>query len=135
MYKSLHYLHDRGYVEFISHGDTTKVKITHKGNAVIKQIEIENLQINKPASWDGKWRVVIFDVPNWKSKNRLAFTEHLKRIGFRMIQKSVWVYPFPCHEEIMVLRKFYEIEREVTYLETAMVEDQELWTKHFSHII
>ena len=134
IYKSLHYLHDRGYVEFVSLGNVTKVKITHKGREIMKQVDIETIELTKPNSWDEKCRVVIFDVPNWKNRNRAAFTDKLKEIGFRMIQKSVWVYPYPCHEEIMILRKFYEIEREVTFLETAMVEDQELWRKHFVHL-
>ena len=136
IYYSLYYLKRQGYIELLEHKDGgIKVKITKKGSSIIKQVDIENLQLKKSASWDQKWRVVIFDVPNWKSKNRLAFTEKLKNIGFRMIQKSVWAYPHECHEEIMILRKFYDIEREVTYLETAMVEDEETWRKHFVHVL
>ena len=119
-------------LEYLKDGKI-KISLTKQGSTVVKKLDIEQMKIPKPASWDQKWRVVIFDVPNWKSKNRLAFTERLKHIGFRMIQKSVWGYPFPCHDEIMILRKFYDIEKYVTYLETAMVEDEYLWRQRFSH--
>ena len=135
-YHSLQYLQSRGYVEFLKTKDgLQKVKITQKGKEIIKQIDIENLQLKKASSWDQRWRVVTFDVPNYKSNNRLAFTEKLKNIGFRMIQKSLWVYPYPCREEIMILRKFYDIEKYVTYLETAMVDDEERWQDHFIHLL
>ena len=135
LYQSLQYLKRRGYVtiEYLKEGEL-KIFLTKQGRTVIKQLHIEELQIPIPPIWDKIWRVVIFDVPNWKNKNRLAFTENLKRIGFRMIQKSVWVFPYPCHHEIMILRKFYNIEKEVTFLETTMVEDEEIWNKHFSHL-
>ena len=134
-YQSLQHLKRRGYVkiEYLADG-RMKLSLTKQGKTIIKHLDIEELKIPKPAAWDKKWRVVIFDVPNEKSKNRLAFTDNLKRIGFRMIQKSVWVYPYPCHDEIMILRKFYDIEKFVTYLEASMAEDDDLWQNHFSYL-
>ena len=134
LYQSLQYLGRRGYVklEYLKDGKI-KISLTKQGTTVVKKLDIEQMEILNSDRWDQKWRVVIFDVPNWKSKNRLAFTERLKHLGFRMIQKSVWGYPFPCHDEIMILRKFYDIEKYVTYLETAMVEDEYLWRQRFSH--
>ncbi len=132
MYRSLYHLQKRGFVQltWLKNG-RINVVLTKQGKTIIKKLDIEELTIPKPARWDKAWRVVIFDVPNWKSKNRLAFTQKLKNLGFVMIQKSVWAYPYPCHDEIMILRKFYDIEKCVTYLETAMVEDEYLWRGHF----
>jgi len=132
MYRSLHHLNKRGLVKLTYLKDGKfRVELTKQGKTVVKKLDIEALTIPKPAIWDKKWRVVIFDVPNWKSKNRNAFTDRLKGLGFVMIQKSVWAYPYPCHDEIMIVRKFYDIEKCVTYIETAMVEDEHLWRQHF----
>ena len=109
-----------------------EAKITGKGKKVVKSINIDELTIEKPSQWDQRWRVVIFDVPNTHSKSRLALTQKLKNLGFKMIQKSVWVHPYPCTEEIMILRKFYRIEPHVTYLETAHVEDENVWREKFN---
>ena len=130
--KSVRYLKDRGYVKmsWISDG-RLKVEITKHGQKVVNQISIEDLRIAKPEQWDHAWRMVIFDVPNKKSRHRLSFTQHLRNLGFQMVQKSVWVYPYPCNREVMILRKFYDIEEYVIYMETKTVEDDELWRERF----
>lgn len=130
--KSFHYLKNRGYVnlEWLADG-RLKVEITKQGKKVVEKLSLDDLKISKPNQWDQRWRVVIFDVPNTHSKNRRAFTQHLKNLGFQMAQKSVWIYPYLCHREIMILRKFYRIESTVIYMETSMVEDGELWRERF----
>ena len=135
LYQSLKYLYRRNYVK-LEHLKDGKIKIslTKQGTTIVKKLDIEHMQISKPSKWDTRWRVVIYDVPNWKNKNRLAFTDNLKRLGFVMIQKSVWAYPFHCHNEIMILRKYYDIEKYVVYLETAMVEDEDFLRQRFPHL-
>ena len=135
LYQSIQYLKRRGHVAIKYLSDRRlKITLTKKGKTIVNQLAIEELQIKKPAIWDKKWRMVIFDVPNWKNKNRLAFTDNLKHIGFRMMQKSVWAYPYTCYDEIMILRKFYDIEKYVIYLDVGMVEDDYVWRRCFSHL-
>ena len=50
--------------------------------------------------WDGKWRVILFDIPTDKESQRQAFKKRLKNIGAYMVQKSVFAFPYPCQEEI-----------------------------------
>ncbi len=50
--------------------------------------------------WDGKWRVVIFDIPGHMERQRHAFRNKIKALGFRMIQRSVFVIPYPCEQEL-----------------------------------
>ena len=50
--------------------------------------------------WDKKWRVVIFDIPQELHKERVKFRRKLKSLGFVMLQKSVFVFPYSCHEEV-----------------------------------
>ena len=99
---------------------------------MIERKNIEAMMLPREERWDGTWHVVIFDVPNKKSKNRSAFTQQIKNMGFELMQKSVWAYPYKCHEEIMILRKFYEIERHVMYLQTKTVEDEPVWKAKFN---
>lgn len=55
---------------------------------------------NKYRIWDHKWRVVIFDIPTelHRERNKLRF--RLKSLGFIMLQKSVFVIPYACEEEL-----------------------------------
>ncbi|MBL9168893.1 MAG: hypothetical protein JNN07_14230 [Verrucomicrobiales bacterium] len=48
-------------------------------------------QWNRP--WDGKWRLVIFDVPNEHTRLRNRFRAQLRRAGYGWLQNSVWVSP------------------------------------------
>ena len=50
--------------------------------------------------WDKKWRVVIFDIPQELHNKRNIFRARLKSLGFYMIQKSIFVFPYPCEEEL-----------------------------------
>lgn len=131
-YHALRNLSHRGLVIFqYSEDGQLKVTITAKGKRVVRKIDLEAMSLPRSETWDGTWHVVIFDVPNKKSKNRSAFTQQIKNMGFQLMQKSVWAYPFPCHEEIMILRKFYDIERYVMYLQTKAVEDEPVWKAKF----
>lgn len=134
--QAIHYLDERGYVEVLARDKTgrLKVKITEYGKSIIKDFEISEMKLDRSGPWDGKWRIVMFDVPIQLNNSRLAFTEKLKELGFMMVQKSVWVCPYKCEEQIRVLRKFYGIEQFVTLIVADDVEDQYQWQLKFNKI-
>jgi hypothetical protein len=133
-YQSLYYLNRRGHVNFL--GTTAdgeiNVEITEKGKTILGLVDIDSMKLARSPKWDGKWRIVIFDVPNTKNRQRTAFAGKLRELGFIMVQKSVWAYPFECRKEVMILRKFYEVEPYVTYLEGIEVEDEFNWRGKFN---
>ena len=94
-----------------------KVELTEKGKRKVKEIHLDNLEIERPATWDGKWRVVIFDIPDkYKKRARDALREKLKELGFYQLQKSVWVIPHPCEKEIQFLCELFDITSYVNIL-------------------
>ena len=96
-------------------------KITARGNKTISSYLERNLKIEKPASWDGKWRVIVFDIPEELRLVRDKFRRRLLVLDFVMIQKSVFCHSVECRKEIMFLIKLYELEPYVTYLETTEI--------------
>jgi len=54
--------------------------------------------------WDGKWRVVLFDVPQHKSSVRVRLRRTLANRGFGYLQNSVWITPDPLTAELESLR-------------------------------
>ncbi len=44
--------------------------------------------------WDGKWRMVFFDIPEKKRRLRDYLRVVLKTLGFVELQKSAWVTPY-----------------------------------------
>lgn len=78
--------------------------LTDKGELSIEKILIREYQIPEQAWWDGKWRVIIFDIKEQRRKTRLKLRMLLGGAGFIRLQDSVWVYPYPCDEFVALVR-------------------------------
>ena len=53
--------------------------------------------------WDGRWRLVLFDVPVVRDSHRKRLRRYLHDRGFGCLQGSVWVTPDPLEEERQIL--------------------------------
>lgn len=102
----------QGYVEVIEKNHQIFVTLTEEGRKKAGWLQIGALEIKKPKRWDGKWRLVIFDIAELKKIHREAFRGKLKELGFCQLQKSVWIYPYDCRAEIDLLRDFFGLNRE-----------------------
>jgi len=130
--RPLYQLRKKEYISMkVDRSGEVRLTATNRGRAIARAMEAAMLSIRRPRQWDGIWRVVIFDVPNAKSANRIAFSQRLKTLGFRMIQKSVWVFPHECKKELDVMKKFYDIEKHVLYIESHSVEGLALKPRSF----
>lgn len=94
-----------------------RLALTDKGKKLQQQLHIEILQI-KNKSWDGMWRVVAYDIPNIKNKERDYFRNVLKRMDFWQIQKSMWILPYECKEEVAVIALSLGLSPYVIFLKT-----------------
>lgn len=54
-------------------------------------------------SWDGQWRMVLFDVPTKRNADRERIRRYLRGKGFGYVQNSVWVTPDLLEEERRIL--------------------------------
>jgi len=108
------------------------VRLSESGKKVIKEIQFENMKIEKQKVWDKKWRVIIFDIPEGRRKvGRDALRSKLKKLGFYLIQKSVWVYPYPCEKEIQLLCEIFEINPYVNIITAEKIYNDDLVKKYF----
>ncbi|MFN7088663.1 MAG: hypothetical protein ACK4NX_02515, partial [Candidatus Paceibacteria bacterium] len=55
----------------------------------------------------------------------------LKELGFYPLQKSVFVYPFQCEEEIDFLCSVFDVRRYVLLLEVSNFEGSEKLAYYF----
>lgn len=81
-----------------------RVVITEKGRDMMKEMEFGEYGIPEPAFWDGKWRVLIFDINERRRRVRDQLRRLLQGKGFIRIQDSVWAYPYPCDEFVSLVR-------------------------------
>lgn len=97
------------------------LEITEKGRRRILEYDFENID-RKAKKRDGKWRIIIFDIPEGKKRNRDAFRKKLIQIGCIRLQDSVFVSAFPCKNEIDFLSHYLEISDFVTLATIGKVE-------------
>jgi len=109
-----------------------RIELTKKGQALIRKIQIEEVQIKLPERWDKVWHLVCYDIPEDKKRERDYFRRTLIRLGFKAIQDSLWVYPFDCKEEIAVISQTLEISPFVAYLNTDYLPNQNKLIKYFN---
>jgi len=132
---SLYKLKNRKLIEIIEEGDETfKVQLTNKGQKRVKDFCFEAMEIKKPVKWDKKWRVLIFDIPTKPkiyNQAREALRRKIKDLGFYQMQKSTWVYPYECEDEILFVAELFQVQKHIEILTVEKLLHEEKLKKEF----
>lgn len=127
-------LQRNGLIEIIGKANGDKcARLTTEGKKTLVKFEIEGLLKHKPIKWDGKYRVVIFDIKEKTRFSRDDLRYMLIKFGFLRLQNSVWVYPYPCEGVINLLRTNLNLEKgdEVIYMTVDSIENDAWLRKEF----
>jgi len=114
-----------------NHDGTLTLVLSKEGKHLALTYDIENIELKTPAQWDGKWRIVMFDVPEKFKRTRDALRTHLKNMGFYEFQKSVFVHPYPCAKEIEYIMEFYQSQRFVRFIVATEIDNALELKRHF----
>ena len=101
---------------------TVLVVLTDKGKKRILKYDLDKIEIKKPVQWDKLWRLVVFDIPENKNKGRKALAAKLKELGFYPMQKSVFIHPYECKDEIDFITEMFELTPYVRFLRVKDVD-------------
>ncbi|KKT86563.1 MAG: Repressor in ring oxydation complex/ phenylacetic acid degradation pathway related protein (PaaX) [Microgenomates group bacterium GW2011_GWA1_Microgenomates_45_10] len=101
-------LERRGLVKIEKNETGWVVKIADKGRTQILKYKLEEMK-PKVGKWDGKWRLVFFDVAEPDKRKRDLLRMYLMKLGMKRMQESVFVSPFDVADEIKYLREVLEI--------------------------
>lgn len=96
--------HDGGY------------SLTQKGEIELRALTAHEVKVAKPRRWDGKWRILVFDIPEERKALREKIRRSLVAIGFHMLQKSVWIFPYDCEDFIALLKADLEVGGHMLYV-------------------
>lgn len=107
----LWYMERRGYIKRTGN----RYILSRHGKEILSERELWEFTIPTQRHWNGKWHLVLFDIPIDKRKRRDIFRLHLKKLGFVLYQDSVWVYPYPCEEFVRQVSDFYHISHCVSF--------------------
>jgi len=108
-----------------------KLSLTPKGRTLLTRYQLKELTIKKPKKWDGKWRVIAFDV--WESRRavRNLLRKTLQNLGFVKLQSSLWVYPYDCEEIIGLLRTDLKLSPAIQYIVAERIDRDQHLRKYF----
>ncbi len=59
---------------------------------------------------DGRARVLVFDIPENRRLCRDRFRQHIKMLGFRLHQKSVWVSKYDCERWLLAVADYHGVK-------------------------
>ena len=110
-HRSFYYLLRRQLIDVEYQGKQMHITLSKEGKKLAGKYQIDDLRIPKPKKWDGRWRILIFDIPDKHKVKREALRGKLKELGFFQLQKSVWVCPYNFQNEVEILRNFFSLSR------------------------
>jgi DNA-binding transcriptional regulator PaaX len=122
----------QGYIEFKKRNEKSYACITEEGRRKLAfTLEKEKLTQHQKRRWNGRWRVIIFDVPERRRKTRDRLRLMMQELGFVRLQDSVWVFPYDCEEFISLLKAELKIGSAVLYMVVEEMENDTYLREHF----
>lgn len=115
--KLIYYLKQKGYIRAKNLEGRKALMLTKEGiNRAIKA----SFKINRKKRADGKWVMLIFDIPDKYKHNRPILRSALQNLGFQIFQKSVWISPYDVSERI---EKFIQTHNMEDFVRIFLIEE------------
>jgi len=112
--RSIKGLEESGLIERIHSGQNEYTRLTKQGKKKAMSIKLDNGETIS-TTWDGKWRIILLDLPENRKNERESLRYLLKKAGFACIKNSVWVSPYPFEH------MFYNIKRDLGLTTELMI--------------
>ena len=105
----IYHLKRSNYIKTRNLKENKAIILTKKG--IYKVLNVSFKIERKPKRKDGKWIMLIFDIPERYSKSRSLLRSILYNLGYTMFQQSVWITPYDVSEKTEKLLQFYSLDR------------------------
>jgi CRISPR-associated endonuclease Cas2 len=107
----IYYLKKKGYIKIKNLEQKQAALITQKGAEKILKTKLKKKEREKRA--DGKWQMIIFDIPEKKKRMRELLRDSLYFLGYQKLQQSVWVCPYNVLKETEAILRNYSLDQHV----------------------
>jgi len=119
----------RGLIKVENKNNEKFLKLTQKGE--IEALLVKARLNQKPTKWDGKWRLVLFDIPEESNKKRDFIRRLLKKNNFYKLQASVYINPYPLNREAVTYLNESGLIEFIRILKVEEMDNDKDLKKHF----
>lgn len=126
--RSIKNLADTGLIETIRPDSVEYARITQKGRQRLSSLKLDSKNSIANIGWDGKWRIVLLDLPESRKAERESLRYLLKKAGFICLKNSAWISPFPFEFMFKNIKKDFGLSTELMIFVTEDIDEE---TKEF----
>lgn len=127
---AVYYLKRKGLIQIIDKNARRFLSLTKKGE--LEALFVKARMPDHPKEWDGKWRLVIFDIPEEAKLKRDWLRRLLKKSGFYKIQGSVFASPYPLNRACIQYLKESGLINFIRLIKVEEMDNDEDLRKHFN---
>ena len=119
--KFINYLKRHGYIKIKKLENKKGIILTPKG--VEKALKTDLKMKKRRKRKDGKWQMIIFDIPEKKHLWRDSLREYLQILGYQKLQQSVWICSYDVYKETEDFIQKYSLD---PYVRFFLIEEIEI---------
>ncbi len=122
--RSLKGLKEAGLVENLSSDRTKYTRLTNEGKKKANSLKLESDNAILDPKWDGKWRIILLDLPESRKNERESLRYLLKKAGFVCLKNSAWISPYPFEHLFENIKKDLGLTSEIIIFTTDTMDTE-----------
>jgi CRISPR/Cas system-associated endoribonuclease Cas2 len=122
------YLEKNGYLKIFKDKENRFILLTKRGQLKILFLKAD---IKSNQKWDGKWRLVVFDIPEEARARRNELRRLLKQSGFKYLQASVFISPYSLNRDAIGYLKESGLIKFIRIMKVEEIDDDKDLKKAF----
>lgn len=96
------------------------LSLTNLGLEYFKKVE------KNKEEWDGKWRIIMFDIPEKLKKERAWLRGRLYGLNYKLFQKSVFIGKYPMDEDLFKEITKRQLNNYINLLTVGEIDNEEI---------
>ena len=127
--RGVRHLANRGLITISKKNNQRFFILTKDGQL---EILLKKAKIKQKQHWDGKWRLIMFDIPEGAKDKREFFRKLLKSNGFFKLQASVYINPHSLNNSAIAYLKETGLMDYIRILRVDKMDHDGVLKKHFN---
>lgn len=121
--RSLKGLAESGLIESHFSGQNDYARLTPAGRKKATTFKVTSDTSLLP-NWDGKWRIILLDLPESRKSERESLRYLLKKAGFLCLKNSAWISPLPLEHLFANIKQDLGLTTEMMIITTADLDPE-----------